>query len=90
MEVVNLLKPNAYEWDNIGLGLSVPFGYREELRRQGVMSTSTTKLDSVIHEWMETECSEVTWNTIFKVLKGLKYVEIASDVEKFLLSKEVQ
>ena len=75
-DVFNLLKVKAYDWDNIGRGFEVPYGYREGLKRKGVTSTDEGKLEDVIMKWMESECSDVTWNKVIEVLKKLQYNDL--------------
>ena len=86
-DVFNLFKGKAYQWNDIGREFGVPFGYREELTMEGVMSNADSKLEKVVWKWVESECSDVTWNTVIKVLKKLKYddlMEATKDILKAL------
>lgn len=83
-DVFKLLKPIAVEYDSIGREMGVSYGKREELKRQGVMTTSESKLEAIIHNWMETKCSEVSWKQLIQVLKECGFSNIARDVFNYL------
>ena len=66
------------------------YGYRQELFRQGVMTNSEAKLEAVLNNWVETHCSEVSWDNLIQVLTELKFIDIAQDVRRFLLKRKCE
>ena len=60
------------------------YGYRQELFRQGVMTNSEAKLEAVLNTWIETHCSEVSWDNLIQVLTELELTDIVRDVKRFL------
>ena len=79
-----LLKPKSFLWDEIGRSLKVEYGYRQELLQQGVMTNSEAKLEAVLNNWIETHCSEVSWDNLIQVLTELEFIDVAQDVRSFL------
>ena len=79
-----LLKPKSSLWDEIGRSLKVEYGYRQELLQQGVMTNSEAKLEAVLNNWIETHCSEVSWDNLIQVLTELEFIDVAQDVRSFL------
>ena len=60
------------------------YGYRQELLQQGVMTNSEAKLEAVLNNWIETHCSEVSWDNLIQVLTELEFIDIVRDVKRFL------
>ena len=60
------------------------YGYRQELLQQGVMTNSDAKLEAVLNNWIETHCSEVSWDNLIQVLTELEFIDIVRDVRSFL------
>ena len=83
-DVCCLLKPKSYDWHVIGGHLGVDFGFREGLLRDGVQKTNEEKLEAVLNYWIETHCSEVSWNNLIQVLTELEFINIVQDVRSFL------
>ena len=73
-EVFSLLKGKSSEWDKIGRELEVSDNFREELRNQSL--TDESRLEKVLAKWVESECSEVSWDHLQRVLKELGYVHL--------------
>ena len=48
----------------IGGHLGVDFGFREGLLRDGGLRTNDYKLEIVLKNWIETHCSEVSWDNL--------------------------
>ena len=88
-DVVRLLIVEARFWNSIGRVLKVSFQFREELRLEGIQSSFENKLERVLHKWVESESSEISWNTIISMLKELKLEETANKVEKYLLKQSI-
>ncbi len=82
--VYDLLRDRAYQWNDIGRELRVSYGYREGLKREGVQSTDETKLDSVIFKWEQSQCSDVTWSNVIKVLKILQFNDLMEPIKNML------
>ena len=60
------------------------FGFREGLIRTGVQRTDDNKLEAVLNNWIETHCSEVSWDNLIQVLNELEFIDIVRDVRSFL------
>ena len=84
IEVFRLLKSKAYEWYAIGRELKVPYPFREGLRREGVVNTDEEKLEKIIMKWMESECLEVSWDSLIEVLKMLEFSQLVRSVKVYL------
>ena len=67
----------------IGLHLGVDFGFREGLLRDGGLRTNDGKLEVVLNSWIETHCSEVSWDNLIQVLTELEFIDIVRDVKSF-------
>ena len=68
----------------IGRYLGVEFNFRKGLRRAGVLRTNDNKLEAVLNNWIETHCSEVSWDNLIQVLTELEFHDTARDVRRFL------
>ena len=60
------------------------FGFREGLLRDGGLRTNDNKLEAVLNNWIETHCSEVSWDNLIQVLTELELIDIVRDVKRFL------
>ena len=60
------------------------FGFREGLLRDGGLKTNDNKLETVLNNWIETHCSEVSWDYLIQVLTELEFIDIVRDVRSFL------
>ena len=60
------------------------FGFREGLLRDGGLRTNDNKLEAVLNNWIETHCSEVSWDNLMQVLTELELIDIVRDVKRFL------
>ena len=78
----NLLRKQAYRWDDIGREFRVPYSDREELRREGVQSCPENKLERVLWKWVESKCSDVTWRKVIEVFQLLELDD--NNVVKYL------
>ena len=47
------------------------YDFRQSLLKQGVMTNDEDKLEAVLNNWIETCCSEVSWDNLIQVLTGL-------------------
>ena len=86
--VYNLLRDRAYQWNRIGRELGLPYGYREELKREIVQTlvqtTDEDKLESVIMKWEQSQCSDVTWSNVIKVFKILQFNDLIEPTKDIL------
>ena len=86
------MKSQANDWNSIGQAFKVPHQYRFSLK--AAVDSNETKLEEVLVKWLTSEFSKVSWSTVTKVLKSLKYMnlvrKLANDVkllEKYSLTK---
>ena len=79
-----LLVPKSCEWDRIGRCLGVDLNFREGLLRDGAQRTNDNKLEVVLNNWIETHCSEVSWDNLIQVLTELEFIDIVREVRSFL------
>ena len=68
----------------IGEYLGVDLSFRESLIRDGVQRTNEEILEAVLNYWIETQCSEVSWDKLIQVLTELGFSNTAQDVRRFL------
>lgn len=68
IDVVKILAPYDYRWRDIGKALYVREGFLEELWESHGMS-DLERLDKILQSWIDTRCSEVSWNHFKKVLE---------------------
>ncbi len=84
-----LVRNRSYQWHDIGRELGLPFGYREGLKREGVMTSDETKLECVIMKWEQSQCSDVTWSNVINVLKILQFDDLVESTRAFLKRPDV-
>ena len=60
------------------------YNFRQSLLKQGVMTSDEDKLEAVLNNWIETHCSEVSWDNLTQVLTELEFIDIVRDVRSFL------
>ena len=60
------------------------FSFREALLRDGGLRTNNNKLEAVLNNWIETQCSEVSWDNLIQVLTELEFIDTVRDVRSFL------
>ena len=82
-DVHRLLVPKSCEWDRIGCCLGVDFNFRKGLLRAGVQKTDDNKLEDVLNNWIETHCSEVSWDNLIQVLTELEFFDMVQEVRSF-------
>ena len=84
-DVYRCLRKYANDWDEIGRALNVDHSYRSSLRSQGLATEDKCKLESVLDKWLESQCSEVSWDNLIKVLREFDLSAAADIVEAYLL-----
>ena len=60
------------------------YSYRESLVRQGVQKSDEDKLEAVLHKWIESQCSEVSWDNLIQVLIEVGLIDTAKEVRSYL------
>ena len=73
-DVYHLMQSKANYWDDIGREFKVPLQYRFSLKTAG--DSNENKLEQVLMKWLTSECLEVSWSTVTKVLKSLNYMDL--------------
>ena len=69
IDVLTKLAPYDYKWSAIGEALNVKKGFLEGLR-ESYGRSNLEKLAEILQSWIDTRCSEVSWNKIKAVLEG--------------------
>ena len=69
-------------WNDLGRILEVSFDRREQLRKMN--EPDEYKLEAILHTWIESECSTVTWSNLISALKSIGLVHVARNVKKSL------
>ena len=60
------------------------YGYREGLFKQGMMRSDDEKLEAVLNNWIETHCSDVSWDNLIQVLTELELIDVVREVKQYL------
>ena len=60
------------------------YDFRQSLLKQGVLTSDDNKLEAVLNNWIETHCSEVSWDNLIQVLTELEFIDIVQDVRRSL------
>ena len=84
-EVFDLLKDKSNKWNDIGQTLDVPYNFREGLRSE---ATGQNKLEEVLHKWIESKCSNVTWDHLLNVLEKLELRDSVGKVKTYLYNDD--
>ena len=77
------------KWFDIGNNLRVEDGFLESLRKTGDARTDEEKLGEVLVEWIDSQCSDVTWQTIIDVMVNLRKKKQAQQLKQYLEQPEV-
>lgn len=84
-EVFKLLRCKSTAWQDIGRELDLDYCDREQILKNIQKPKDEDKLEDVLYKWIESECSEVSWDNLYKVLKELKLNDVAQKLQqKFL------
>ncbi len=79
------LRGDSTKWNAIARGLGISHNYREELRKRIELSNQD-RLEMVLINWKESQCSDVSWDTIIDMLRDLKLNNVAREVIQYLLT----
>ena len=82
-DVFKLLKSKSNDWDDFARELEVDDKVRGDLRINMALS-SENKLEQVLNNWIDSECSAVTWEKILEVLESLETRRLAREVKNYL------
>ena len=82
-DVFSLIRSQSAKWYNIGRGLKVTVNFREGLAKQAD-KTDDDKLETVVMKWLESHCSEPSWDYLISVLKIEELASTAEEVKKWL------
>ena len=74
-------------WNDLGIALDVSFNVRQGLQTSNL--DNDWKLETVLQKWHSNQASEVTWETILKVLVECEQCNIAREVQEYLEEPEV-
>ena len=89
-DVLDMLRQKSARWKEFAIALDVDDNLCDELTKAGSMASSYEKLDAVLEEWIESQCSDVTWQKVIDVLKKLNLNRTASEVRKFLEQDKIK
>ncbi len=79
--VYDLLKDKSDKWNDIGEALGISYNDRQIIRN----NVDGNKLEAVLNKWIESKCSEVSWNHLIKTLEELKLCDSADKLRNHLL-----
>ena len=89
-DVLDILQQKSARWKEFAIALDVNDNLCDDLTKAGPMSSPYEKLDTVLEEWIESQCSDVTWQKVFDVLKKLNLNRTANKFRKFLEQDEIK
>ena len=83
------MKSISCKWNAIGRALGLSLSVRKSITKPGLQQTDEDKLKEVLDKWIESQCSDVTWDhLIHDVLEvDLKNHELADDVKRHLIER---
>lgn len=79
-DVFNLFKCKSANWREIGMQFGVEMNDRDNIARDLTYPTPENKLEAVLHKWIESECSPVTWDHVAEVLEKLEYRDLKAKI----------
>lgn len=82
LELLQVLNTRSDLWRQIGNALKVSTGLIQGLATQP--NRPYDKLDEVLLEWFNTECSPVTWDTIIQCVKDCGVPVLSKDIQKLI------
>ncbi len=75
----------SYDWGNIAQHLGVPSGIRQGLYKD-CGRNNNEKLDAVLNEWDQSQCSDVTWDKLVDALGKAGHQKTADEVKQYLIN----
>ena len=83
------MKSISCDWNAIGRELGLNNTIRKSLTKTGLQQTDEDKLEDVLDKWIESQCSDVTWDHLIHVLEErLKKRQLADVVKRYLKDKQ--
>ena len=58
------------------------YNFRQGILKEGMMTSNEDKLEAVLNNWIETHCSEVSWDNLIQVLTELEFIDIVQRCKK--------
>ena len=80
MQCFHLLSSYSARWNNFGIELGISVNDREILHRD-ITRAADGKLEFVIHKWIESKCTPVTWDNLIEILDGMGYTAIVEMIK---------
>ena len=87
-DVFPLLAKLSSSWHDIGGRLRVPIDKRQSLLTNASISNDL-KLEEILHVWICSQPSDVTWKMIIDVLIVFEKRDVASEVTRFLEKQDI-
>lgn len=85
-----MLRELSSMWKDIGAELGVPKDVLDGLRGKGEARSDSEKLEDVLSDWIDSQCSDVTWQKIIDVLKKLRKNKQAGKMTAYLQEDKVK
>ena len=85
---MELLAENAYEYKELAITLGVDHTFVEGLKYS---DKDIINLDKIIHRWIQTHCSPVTWNVIIESVESVifgKNLDLGEKIRNWLKEDE--
>ncbi len=84
-EVYRILKGKSANWNAIGEALGVSYNDRQGISHDLLIPTKEGKLEAVLNLWIQEQCSEVSWNHLYDIIKNeLHYNDTAVEIKKIV------
>ena len=82
-ELLKLLADISAEWREVGQALKITYNDLEGLARS--LKSDKIKLGDVIHKWITSQPSPVTWNTVITAIEeGIKNKKKGNEIRRHL------
>ena len=89
-DVLDILRQKSARWKDFAIALNVNDNFCDDLTKAGPTLSPYTMLDAVLEEWIESQCSDVTWQKVIDVLKELNLKRTAREVGRFLEQDKIK
>ena len=87
-DVFPLMTKLSSSWHDIGGKLGIPIDKRQSLLQNASISNDS-KLEEILHLWICSQPSDVTWKMIIDVLIVFEKKNVASEVTRFLEKQDI-
>ena len=82
-DVFKLLKSKSNDWDKLARELHIDYNVRGALKANMALN-SENKLEQVLNNWIDSECSAVTWEKLLEALESFEAKRLAREVKNYL------